>query len=490
MANKKRYMLDSTVLIHDPNAMFAFEDNELLIPTLAISDLKEATHLAGERGANARLALRNLVAIFEGHPNDLKYVPSGQSDLSKIDEEVSARDFERSYTASLPEDAYPISAATVDNHIKIVNTFTEKDILKIVSNQDAILVSKDTTTRLLAIARQIHVEDYKHDRIDMTGQFYSGRSLIYLSGDDISTIKKGRQIQCPKDIEIYAVVDVVDPATRAHTEEIQKRERTYTLTENEFLIIRNAETGNGGILGRYTKGCIARLESEGTRPFDIDPRNVGQKFAIEALMAPWEIAPLVILKGPAGTAKTFLSMACGLEQTLNQDVYTSMLVTRPASLLDESIGFLPGTEQEKVSPLLRSVFDNTNILIPPAISKKDGKPTGSAADELISRGILQVQSMSFMRGRSVNRTFIVLDEAQNCSPAQMLTIATRIANGSKLVVLGDPMQIDAQFLDIYTNGLTFLSERMRGSPLVWQVTFNESECERSLLATEAIRRLG
>ena len=183
-------------------------------------------------------------------------------------------------------------------------------------------------------------------------------------------------------------------------------------------------------------------------------------------------------------------MACGLEQTLNQDIYTSMLVTRPASLLDESIGFLPGTEQEKVSPLLRSVFDNTNILIPPAISKKDGKPTGSAADELIARGILQVQSMSFMRGRSVNRTFIVLDEAQNCSPAQMLTIATRIANGSKLVVLGDPMQIDAQFLDIYTNGLTFLSERMRGSPLVWQVTFNESECERSLLATEAIRRLG
>lgn len=459
----KRFVLDCSVLIHDPNAIFNFEENYVYIGVKTIDELRQLAGQPGERGANARTALRKLMNLF--NPQNVSRAQS----IIKKDPALNGR------TAATP---------TETEGLVILLDMSEDDtIFSVTKKINGTLVTKDVSQRLSAMSKQVHVEDYKHDKTVEGDQFYTGRSIIYIPSSDISALKSGERVSLPENIQVYKY----DEKTQS---EVQ-RDGTYTLSENEFLIVKSCENPQkGGALARYTKGSIVRLNFEDCRPFDVQPRNVGQKFAIEALMTSCEDAPLVILRGPAGTAKTFLSMACGLQNTYNDDVYRSLLVTRQSSLLDESPGYLPGTEQEKVSPLLRSVFDNIESLMPNTNkTMKDGVPTGGPVEELISRGILQVQAMTFMRGRSIANTFVVIDEAQNCTPQQLLTLVTRVSQGTKIVLLGDTDQIDNPYLDKFSNGLTFVSEKMRGSKLCWQVTFQEDECERSALATEAIRRL-
>lgn len=494
--NIKKFMIDSSVLLHDPGCIFAFEDNELVVPMLVVDELKQLSSTPGERGASARLALRKLVSAFAAEPL-LEHNVGFIDDIQRIEEELAVLDVENEpedfddyddYSEGGPFDYEKshfnvVSAPVARGRLSILDSGEEKDIVALAMRSGAILVTKDATIRLKAFARNQRVEDYKHDRVAEADRFYTGRSIIYVPGKVVSDLASTGKIPLPDRMTICGLDE--------HGIEIA-REPNYKLTENEFVVVK--DSGNpqsGGVLGRYSNGHIYRLLHEKKRPFGVTPRNVGQKFAIEALMANAEEAPLVILKGPAGTAKTFLAMACGLEQTYNESTYPSVLVTRQSSLLDESPGYLPGTEQEKISPLMRSVFDNVRALM--ALNGKEKyRKDGAAFDpveELISRGTLDMQAMTFFRGRSIQNTYICVDECQNCSPQQMLTLVTRAGEGAKIVLAGDPDQIDNAFLDRYSNGLTFVSEKMRGSPLCWQITFTDDECERSPLANEAIRRM-
>ena len=223
--------------------------------------------------------------------------------------------------------------------------------------------------------------------------------------------------------------------------------------------------------------------------FGVSARNVGQQFALDALMNP--DAPLVILQGPAGTAKTFLSMAAALEQTYSKNVYRKILITRPNAKMDADVGYLKGDERQKVLPTLRGLLDNMENLMQqdPRDRKKDGINCESPADTLLANGIVDAQAMAYMRGRSICRQFMIVDEMQNSTVNQVLSIITRVGEESKIVLLGDPNQIDNPYLDRISNGLVYAAERMRGSPLCWQITFNERESTRSPLAREAIERL-
>lgn len=200
-----------------------------------------------------------------------------------------------------------------------------------------------------------------------------------------------------------------------------------------------------------------------------------------------------LCRGVDCTAKTFYSLAVGLEKILNNPTgeYRRILICRPNAQFDSDIGFLPGDEQEKISPLMRPIMDNLEQLIDSDEEARyqDEQELQGKIEEIFARGIIQAEAMNFIRGRSFVNTYLIIDEAQNMTPNQVKGIITRAGKGTKIVLLGDPNQIDRPFLDERTNGLSYASEYMKGSPLCYQITMSTEECERSELAMDAIRRL-
>ena len=206
-----------------------------------------------------------------------------------------------------------------------------------------------------------------------------------------------------------------------------------------------------------------------------------------------EEAPLVIVKGMAGTAKTFYSLAVGLHALLETETpaYRRILISRPNVHFDDDIGFLPGDEGEKIAPLLRPVIDNLELLVDQNEDERfaDERSLSGKIEELFARDLISAQALNFIRGRSVTKTYLIIDEAQNLTPRQVKGIITRVGKGTKVVLLGDPAQIDHPLLDTRSNGLTYASARMKGSPLCVQLTMLPDECERSPLALDAAVRM-
>jgi len=265
------------------------------------------------------------------------------------------------------------------------------------------------------------------------------------------------------------------------------------LVENQFVILKADQSAKKTHLGRVEKGVIKKLEYRKSSPYGITPRNAGQYFLQEALMQPADKAPLVIVKGMAGTSKTFYSLAVGLEKLLNHPTgeYRRILICRPNAQFDDDIGFLPGDEQEKISPLMRPIIDNLEQLIDSSEEERydDEEELRGKVEEIFARGLVQAEALNFIRGRSIVKTYLIIDEAQNTTPDQIKGIITRAGKDTKIILLGDPNQIDRSFLDERTNGLSYASEHMKGSPLCWQITMSAQECERSALAMEAVKRL-
>jgi PhoH-like ATPase len=258
-------------------------------------------------------------------------------------------------------------------------------------------------------------------------------------------------------------------------------------------------------LGRYDGKNIVPLYTKESKPLGIIPRNAGQRFMLEALSMDATKAPLVIVKGPAGTAKTLFSLAVGLQKILQDngehnlggehhpggEHYRRILICRPNVTMDEEIGFLPGTEQEKISPFMRPIFDNLEILVESDEKEryKNEKQLLDKIKDLFDRRIITTEAVAYLRGRSIVKNWVIIDEAQNLSPKQVKTIITRVGEGTKLILIGDPEQIDHPFLDSRSNGLCFASEKMKGSDLCYQVTLKYDECERSPLAYEGSKKL-
>ena len=246
-------------------------------------------------------------------------------------------------------------------------------------------------------------------------------------------------------------------------------------------------------LGRFNGERIVPLAHKKKKPYGVTPRNVGQQFLQEALMTGPEEAPLVIVKGMAGTAKTFYTLAVGLNAMMEQDepLYRRILVCRPNVQFDDDIGFLPGDEAEKIAPLLRPVIDNLELLVDQNEKERyqDERCLTDKVEELFDRGIIDAQALNFIRGRSIAKTYLIIDEAQNLTPKQAKGIITRAGMGTKIILLGDPNQIDNPLLDERTNGLSYAAEKMKGSPLCFQLTLSAEECERSALAMDAGQRM-
>lgn len=463
----KVYVLDTNILMSSPYSIFAFDEHDVVICDTTLEELDGLKSAPGERGANAREAIRALEALRQDGSLIIN-TPTGAMNLGKP-LPGGGHCHIYCHTVSL-ECASSHDKRTADNEILLacqciasVPGFNSKTV---------ILVTNDINMRIKAEAHCIRAEEYKTEQSAHLHDQYRGRCKVLTTSDAINSFYKNKQL---------------DPT--AYNLRVEGQE-DYRFTINEFVLLVEEGHERNSALARFDGNKFVPLSCESKSPYGVRPRNVGQKFAQEALLAAVESAPLVILKGPAGTAKTFYSLAAGLEQVLNNNEsgLTRILVARPNIKFDEDIGFLKGTEEEKIGPLIRPVFDNFEQLTRTA-SKKDGTNISSYAQDLFDRGIVTAQALAYMRGRSITNTWIIIDEAQNMTPTQAFGIVSRCGEGSKIILAGDPEQIDSPHLDARTNGLSYASEKMKGSPLCWQVSFDDNECVRSALALAAIQRM-
>ena len=455
----KIYVVDTNVLIQAPYGMQCFEDNQVVLPVVVLEELDNLKKAEGETGANVRTTIRMLEELrLQGDLLEGVTLPGGGT----LRVEKNYRDVE------LPSD---LPETKSDNRILKVCLGLSQE-----KSEQVVLVTKDILLRIKAQIIGIKAEDFLTEQVLGHDAQYRGRICVYAPEENFKDFKK-------KGIPVETIYQVDEEGKTVIPQ----------LYENEFVIIQSDQSTKKTQLGRVEHGVIRKLEYRKAQPYGVSPRNAGQYFLQEALMQPAEKAPLVIVKGMAGTSKTFYSLAVGLEKMLNNPTGEDrrIMICRPNAQFDEDIGFLPGDEQEKIGPLMRPIIDNLEQLID---SNEQSRYENEAelqdkVEEVFDRGIIQAEAMNFIRGRSIVKTYLIIDEAQNMTPNQMKGLITRAGKDTKIILLGDPNQIDRPFLDERTNGLSYAAEHMKGSPLCWQITLTAEECERSKLAADAITRM-
>ncbi|MPQ44331.1 PhoH family protein [Clostridium tarantellae] len=458
---KKTYVIDTNVLLYSPGAIFTFGDNDVVIPEVVLEELDNMKKNNSDLGANARQAARLINSLREkGNLNEgIKLNGSGVLWVET-----------NFYETKIPK-SWSIEKA--DNRIiQVCKALKEK-------GENVCLITKDIFERIKADTVGIEAEDYYEEVVPEFEDQYTGRIEVYTSIENLNKFFKTKELQV-KDVNTY-----------------DEKNQKYVLPKlivNQFLIIHCNDNEKQTALGRFDgKKIVPLFYKDNINIMGISPRNVGQKFMLECLSMDADKAPLVIIKGPAGTAKTLFSLAVGLQKIIEEETnqYRRILVCRPNVTMDEEIGYLPGTEQEKIAPFMRPVYDNLEILMDSGDKKKysNERELNDKIEELFERKIITTEAVAYLRGRSIVRNWVIIDEAQNLTPKQVKTIITRAGVGSKIILIGDPEQIDQAFMDSRSNGLCYASEKMKGSNICYQITLKYDECERSQLAYEAAKRL-
>ena len=464
----KTYVIDTNVLIQAPYALHRFEENQVILPVVVLEELDHLKKADGEKGANARAAIRILENLRQ--KGDLL---SGVA----LENGGSLRVEKNFVDVELPPD---LPDEKMDNRIlKVCLGLKRQAEAASGQEQTVVLVTKDILLRIKAQIIGIRAEDFAAEQVSGRDEQYTGRAEAYVPEEQLKDFKK-------KGIPAQVLYQVDEAGNTSQV----------FLEENQFVVLKGDQSAKKTLLGRMQGGRVVPLTYKKSKPYGVSPRNAGQYFLQEALMQPASQAPLVIVKGAAGTAKTFYALAVGLEKVLNNPTgeYRRIMVSRPNAQFDADIGFLPGDEQEKISPLMRPVIDNLEQLVDSNDETRyeDERELKGKIDEIFDRGLIQAEALNFIRGRSIVKTYLMIDEAQNMTPGQVKGIITRAGEGTKIILLGDPGQIDRPFLDERTNGLSYAAEHMKGSPRCGQsrgITMNGKECERSALAMDGGKRL-
>ena len=500
-AMKKIFVLDTNVLINKPSCIFDFEENDIVIPDDVVEELdKFKSEEESNRGFQAREAIRLLDTLIDTHDKNLyKGISLGEGKGTIRVEHTPKRN-------SGVVNGFSIERS-VDNRI----IYLCRELSRKVVKTPVVLLSTDTNIRVKANVEGVVAKKYcvdftssnapNKENLQVENKVYSGRSKTFV----LLTVFNNF-IRCkPISLDDLIGIDRNEPPYNDETF------KTKNFRPNEFVEVFDVTHINKDfslprpIGGRfdsksnmiesllYLKRFLSNLKMK--NDVEIVPKNVGQEFALEALLAPPEKAPLVIIKGAAGTAKTFLTIAAGIDR-FKKGLYKQIIITRPNVGMDKDIGFLPGKEQDKVEPLIRPFKDNLNVIFPfPKYQKvtvheygKKKRPISSQeipyGESFFYDGTIKVESLAFLRGRSLIDTFLVVDEVQNCTISQAKDIATRAGVGTKIVLLGDPRQIDREDLNSQNNGLNYIFDLAKKSSLCWQVTLNDNEGTRSPLATE------
>lgn len=427
---KKNYILDTNVLIHDPQSIFKFEDNNLYIPIYVLEELDKLKSELSLRGRNSREVCRLL--------DDLRC----QGSLS---EGVSIG--EGTLTIYVPQDRKVIKVAldvkSMDN--AILQCAIE---IKESSELTAILVTMDVNLRIRAESIGVQTASYEFQSVD-TSHMITGHTNMNVDIDDIDKLFSDGSI-APKEAD-------------------------EELFDNICIMLKDP-SGKTAI-GRYNKkkNIIIPIRPHAD-VMGIKARNIEQKFALELLLD--DNIKIVTLSGTAGGGKTLLALCVGLQKTLDGK-YSRLLVSRPIMPLGKDIGYLKGTLEEKMNPWMQPIYDNLELLM----MQGGGKRKGLKYDDLFEQDIIRVEPLTYIRGRSLPGQFIIIDEAQNLTSHEIKTIITRCGEGSKIVLTGDPEQIDSPYMDKGSCGLSVAVEKLHDNPIVGHLTLSRGE--RSELANLA-----
>jgi PhoH-like ATPase len=439
---KKNFVLDTNVLLHDPRSLYGFDDNDVIVPIHVIEEIDNFKRDLSSLGRNARQVSRTLD----------EYRLAG-----KLKEGVSigpGKGTIRVLTAPrrLPPEVGD-GHVMDDKILAVALDLSEKE-----KEKPCVFVTKDTNLRIRADALGLHAEDYDVEGVELD-ELWSGVAEIDVDPEVVNEFYAAGAVACPAGVE--------QPPP------------------NAFVVLRDRTNPQHSAVGKYSaaRGAFVQLiktPKEGV--WGIRPRNKEQSFTLDLLLN--DEIRLVTIVGKAGTGKTLLAIAAGLQKTMEDAVYQKLLVSRPIFPLGRDIGYLPGSVEEKLNPWMQPIFDNVEYLM--NLSRSE-KKAGRGWHELMDLGILEIEPLTYIRGRSIPNQFMIVDEAQNLTPHEVKTIITRAGDGTKIVLTGDPYQIDNPYVDQTNNGLIHVVNRFKNERLAGHITMSKGE--RSPLAELAANLL-
>jgi PhoH-like ATPase len=458
--NTKLFVLDTNVLMHDPSSLFRFEEHDIYLPMVTLEELDNNKKGMTEVARNARQASRNLEEIVGTNLTDLE---AGCPLSVNGNKHITGRLFLQTSAVSI---ALPsLAGSKADNEILGVVV----DLQKKHPDRQVILVSKDINIRIKARAMGVFAEDYFNDKVlEDTDLLYTGMKELPANFWE----KHSKEMESWQDAG-RMFYRITGPLCKSF---LINEFIFYEFEKPFHAIVRKIE-GNSAVL-EVVKDYMQPKHSV----WGITARNREQNFALNLLMDP--NVDFITLLGQAGTGKTLLTLASALTQTLDKKIYSEIIMTRVTVPVGEDIGFLPGTEEEKMAPWMGALEDNLDVLNK---SDEDAGEWGRAATQDLIRTRIKVKSLNFMRGRTFLHKFLIIDEAQNLTPKQMKTLITRAGPGTKVVCLGNIAQIDTPYLTEGSSGLTYVVDRFKGWEHNGHVTLVRGE--RSRLADFAAEAL-
>ena len=434
------YVLDTSVFLTNAHSVYSYGINDIVVPMKVLEEIDNHKKRQDSVGSNARKIIR----IFD----DLRAIGSLYTGVQIAEGKgnLRVRPSDLDIHTYLPDDLSP----DVPDHRIIATAMQEREKTP---QHDVILVSRDVNMRVICDALGLPTEDYNPDQVLESGdQVYTGFTEKLVPDDMIDLFYAGTEVELTE-------------------------EELLSLNPNQFLMLKSNVNESRTALTRFVEeGQPLRKIHNRKSSYGITPRNKEQKFAMDLLFD--QSVPVVSLIGSAGTGKTLCALSAGLEQVLGTEDYTRLIVSRPIQPLGKEIGFLPGTMEEKMAPWLTPIQDNLQFLM--------GNDK-LMLQEYLDRGTIEMEAITYIRGRSISKAFIIIDEAQNLTRHELKTIITRIGEDTKLILTGDIEQIDNIYVDETSNGLTHAVEKFKEYPIAGHITFTKGE--RSEIATLAAKIL-
>jgi PhoH-like ATPase len=453
----KYFVLDTNVLLHNPEALFMFKDNHVVIPFTVIEELDQFKKNNDDVGRNARQVIRHLDVLRR---------------KGKLAEGVQCNDHGGTVKIDFGQyDTLPmLNTASPDNRIIAVAH------QHLSEGHETVVISKDINARIKSDALGITTMDFEAQKVDVD-RLYTGYVEAEAPCELIDSLYDQKQLEMSR-LEEYLPVNGGGEAV--------------TLYANRFVLFKDSGDQSHTGLGRRLGDTDHVIPVSGPRKpvFGILPRNVQQRMALDLLLD--DEIKLVTLLGSAGSGKTLLALAAGMTKAMKEKRYDRLLVARPIQPMGRDLGYLPGSVDEKLMPWMQPIFDNLGYLLSSRVADDghhgdDGPNPEGRVQQLLDGGRVILEPLTYIRGRSIPNQFMIVDEAQNLTPHEVKTIASRAGEGTKLILTGDVAQIDNPYLDSSSNGLSYLVEALKGSPIVGHVMLEKSE--RSELASLVAEKL-
>ncbi|HAB99899.1 MAG TPA: ATPase [Parachlamydiales bacterium] len=431
--SRKTFVIDTNVLVHDPASIKKFKDNDVVIPLIVLEELDGLKRYSDEVGKNAREAIRYIDSLKMQKKGDLHAgvtIPEGPKIRIHLEKPDKI-------------DGFPLPLDRNSNKLLLMCYALQK------AGESVVIVSKDFVTRVKAEAMDLESEDYENTKVSYT-TMYKGIRKLEVAKRDIDLFYKD------------GTLPLIDEGFRP----------------NEYAVLTSPENSSAVCKYNHKTKRLEPLLQMNRDVWGLQPLNVEQRCALDLLMR--DDIPLVTLVGPAGTGKTLLALACGMRKVFDEAVYSRILVSRPIVPLGKDIGYLPGTKEEKLYHWMQPIYDNLDFLC----SATNGQGNGAAALEFIMESKkIEMEAVTYIRGRSLPKMYIIIDEAQNLTPHEIKTVVSRAGKGTKVILTGDPTQIDNPYLDADSNGLSYTVGRLKNQRIYGHMFLERTE--RSELASIA-----